>query len=289
MVKSNMLNRIIIYVSFLIIALFKFTNAYSSNICNKGFTIQDATAYDEKYEFLKFNINPIKVIYIHSFWDDLNEIQDMPSKSKIQSVARSIDEKYKNVVIDIEHWDLFDGSEINKVNEKRLIDVIEWMREVREGVNYGHYALIPVREYHRSLKANDSSEKIAWIKENDKLNNLVDSVDTIYPSLYTVRDKPELWKKMAVENLKQARRISNGKPVHAFLWPQYHEGNKEKRGQYLDKQYWRMQLETVYANADGIVIWGGWDNGPAKWDSDAGWWIATKEFLIDKNSSCPEQ
>ena len=51
---------------------------------------------------------------------------------------------------------------------------------------------------------------------------------------------------------------------------------------YIDADFWRLQLETVAEHADGVVIWGGWDfdhNRPARWDERVPWWQATRASL----------
>jgi hypothetical protein len=37
-----------------------------------------------------------------------------------------------------------------------------------------------------------------------------------------------------------------------------------------------MELETARQSADGIVIWGGFQQ---TWDNDAPWWLETQKFL----------
>jgi hypothetical protein len=47
---------------------------------------------------------------------------------------------------------------------------------------------------------------------------------------------------------------------------------------YISPEFWRAQLNFCYKHADGIVIWGGWQQ---EWDNDAPWWLETKKFLKD--------
>ena len=83
---------------------------------------------------------------------------------------------------------------------------------------------------------------------------------------------------MALAQLNAAR--AYGKPVYAFLWPRFHDSNRLLGGRYIGDDYWRMELDTARRYADGIVLWGGWDEGrPAQWDENAPWWRVTKGFL----------
>ena len=62
-----------------------------------------------------------------------------------------------------------------------------------------------------------------------------------------------------------------------FLWPRYEENKPtDVTGQYMPADFWRLQLETCRQYADGIVIWGGWQE---QWDENAPWWVETKKFL----------
>ena len=78
--------------------------------------------------------------------------------------------------------------------------------------------------------------------------------------------------------------------MYPFVWPQYHNSNKRLGYQYIDGTFWSLQLRTLYAHADGLVLWGGWDftnNRKAPWDEHAAWWQATKQFLANTHNLCP--
>jgi hypothetical protein len=75
--------------------------------------------------------------------------------------------------------------------------------------------------------------------------------------------------------------MANGKPVYAFLWPQYYSTRHKELGDiYIEADFWRLQLETAYKYADGVVIW-----FPLRIDweqaSQGPWWEVTKTFLKD--------
>jgi Hyaluronidase. len=127
--------------------------------------------------------------------------------------------------------------------------------------------------------------------ENDRIISLAQTVDVFYPSLYTFYTDKAGWVEYATAQISEARRLANGKPVFAFLWPQYHNSNRLLKCQFLPADYWQLQLETVSKLADGVVIWGGWDvcNSKGKalqWNDNAKWWQVTKAFIKKlKNSS----
>src|SRR5205814_1590172 len=98
------------------------------------------------------------------------------------------------------------------------------------------------------------------------------------------------WVKYAQANIAEARRIAGGRPVYPFIWPQYHISNGRLGSQYIDGKFWSLQLHTLYADADGLVLWGGWDFAAkrhASWDENAAWWLATKQFLAKTPNLCP--
>ena len=111
------------------------------------------------------------------------------------------------------------------------------------------------------------------------MDELAEHVDIVLPSLYTFYNDPQGWDVFAAALLQSARRYN--KPVYAFLWPEFHVSNQFLRGKNLPGNFWRHELEFCRARADGIVIWGGWQE---QWDENAEWWLETKSFLTSLNS-----
>ncbi len=74
--------------------------------------------------------------------------------------------------------------------------------------------------------------------------------------------------------------MAKNKPVIVFLWPEYHDSNMILKGNYIEKEFWRLQLDTVFKYADGLIIWGGWKQ---EWDSNAIWWKETIQFIQENN------
>ena len=61
------------------------------------------------------------------------------------------------------------------------------------------------------------------------------------------------WIQYANANIAEAQKY--GKKVYAFLWLQYHNSNKTRGGQYIDREYWRIQRETIMdSGAAGIIF-----------------------------------
>lgn len=66
-------------------------------------------------------------------------------------------------------------------------------------------------------------------------------------------------------------------PVYPFIWMNYHVASAPSlTGQQIGREFWKRQLETIRAHADGVVIWGGYQE---TWDPNPPWWLATLEFV----------
>jgi len=250
---------------------------------SRPFIVFDGTLYHNKPDFSAYKIQPINIVYGQEFGNDYFKQPDtLPNESNIERVAISANIENIPAVLDIEHWALQLGAlEAVKSTQKYLAVLRQW--KTHSVVPTGYYGNIPLRDYWRAIKGESHPDYLAWQAANDRVQVLADYVDVLYPSLYTFYVDQVGWKTYATENIKEARRIAKGKPVYAFIWPQYHPSDPKMAYNWISKDYWRMQLDTLAEIADGIVIWGGWDfdnNRKAEWDNDAPWWKATKEFIL---------
>ena len=93
----------------------------------------------------------------------------------------------------------------------------------------------------------------------------------------------KIWEEQGLyAQIQEARRLSRGKPVYIFLWPQYHTSNQKLANTFLPGDYWRLELETAQKYADGAVIW--CCSNSQSWEDNAAWWLATRSFLKDLES-----
>ena len=208
----------------------------------------------------------------------------------MQRVAREAQGTSSFAVIDIEHWALRGSSEVVTDSLQKYLMVLEWFRKSAPDFSVGYYGIPPLRDYWRAIKDHTTQDYISWVNENDAIAPLTTAVDNFYPSLYTFYPDQDGWKRYAMAQIEEARRVGKGKPVYVFLWPQYHDSNRLLGGRYLPEDFWQLELETARQFADGVVIWGGWDlksNRPAKWDDNARWWKVTKDFM--KTELAPDQ
>ena len=243
----------------------------------KPFVVFDGTYYSNKPDLSAYGIQPITAIYSGAFsptgW--YTNVDLLPSVESVQAAARVAQQKGHRVMIDIEHWPLNGAPDAVLNSLTKYLTVLRWFRNAAPGLSVGFYGGPPIIDYWRAVKGPSSQEYQSWMGENNQLYPLTRAVDVIFPSAYTFYSDQAGWKKYAIAQIMEARRIGEGKPVYVFLWPQYHESNLVLGGSYLPPDYWLFELETAKKFADGIVIWG----GVGQWDEQAPWWGKTKEFM----------
>lgn len=246
----------------------------------KPFVVFDATLYKDKPNLWVYSILPLSIVYEWRFWPDASSSHPLPAEDVVRTLAGEHRGMAHPLVIDIERWPLKGNPADVQVTVRRFSSVLSWVRHEIPGVRIGLYGTVPLPDYFRAIRDPLSAEYRSWQRDNDRLEAIVSQVDALFPSIYTFYPDRQGWVVYAVAQIREARRKANGKPVYAFLWPQYHESNLLLSHRPLDPDYWELQLKTVYDHADGVVIWGGWgDKGPESWDDAAPWWQATKRFL----------
>jgi hypothetical protein len=155
------------------------------------------------------------------------------------------------VCINIEHWNDID-EKIEKLG--RVADII---REERPDVVFGFYGQVPAgfKTWKHSGLSEDHPVMVQWREDNEKLRALAEKVDVLFPSLYTNTEDPAAWQERAQRTIEKAREF--GKPVIPFLWPEYpgYGPTSHRDGDYLEPEFWEMEMRTVRALADGVVLY----------------------------------
>ncbi len=188
----------------------------------------------------------------------------------------------RHLVVDIEQWPVEGSNADTQVSLAKYQQTLKAFRRADPSVKLGLYSVLPVRDYWRAIGWRGSEELDAWKARNTEVAAaLVPNVDELFPSLYTFYGDKDAWIVFAKANIDEARRISQGKPVYCFLWPQFH-----KTMAFLPGDFWYAQLDTCRRLADGVVIWGTMTGAagysPKKWDENAEWWQATLRFLREE-------
>lgn len=249
--------------------------AASSRSC----LLYDGTQYLNKpLEFSKL-IPPVGVWYVRHIWSPPSAIDQMPRKELIRSAIAKF-EPQGILVLDLEHWPVVGSADTVAQTVEKLSRLIDWTREELPLARLGYYGIVPLRDYWRAQMGEGSHEYQAWQRENDRLSGVVAHSDILFPSAYTFYADINGWERFVRENMKEARRIGNGRAVYLFLWPEFHDSTP-LRHSFLPPEMWVRELEVACDLADGVVIWGGYDLKNKRrrdWDADAPWWKATLEF-----------
>jgi hypothetical protein len=235
-------------------------------------------------------VESLKIWYGHEFWPDgVPHKRDfdlgLPERDLVERAARRSPEFGGITVLDIEHWPLEDET-MAQAAVDNYITVLDWFRKkAPSDQQVGYYSMVPIRDYWRTQKGQDHRKYKRWQAENDRLVPMAGAVDILFPSIYTFYEDQEGWLTYAKAQIDESRRLAPDKPVYAFLWPEYHPSNDERRGEPIESGYWRVQLEFLREHADGVIIWTIDDTKAVDFQDIPPWWDETVRF-IEENFTC---
>lgn len=241
---------------------------------------RDGTRYPQDPNLAPYGMKNIVVAYENSLWPS-GASKSTPNASYILNtyIPKIKSQNPDVVVIDIEVWKMEPSSSSSEVTAviNKFKTVIGAFRKGLPNAKIGLYMGLPYRNWLAPCgdPGKKASRMTSWHNHNLRLKPLADSVDIIFPSLYTFYGDSaaiSCWPAYANANIKEARIY--GKPVWGFLWMKYHT-----TGAWIPRTFWRKQLDTTYAGADGLVIWS--KAGTDTWSWSAPWWVETKDFLAD--------
>ena len=209
-------------------------------------------------------------------------MQNVPDATVVQKLAAGASQSAGIAVVDIEQWSVVGDPTTVAESIGKYQQTLQMFQQDAPSLQFGYYATAPIRDYWDVMAGPQSAGYLAWQQENDAVAPIAQQADALFPSLYTFYTDQVGWKKYAIANIAEARRIAPGKPVYVFLWPQYDANTGAQGGDYLPDDYWQMELETAKQYADGVVIWGGWTE---TWDNNASWWVVTQQFMTEIGTS----
>jgi hypothetical protein len=250
----------------------------------RPFPVFDATGFAHKPDLTQYGLERIMVLYPNFMWEGnkIPEATSLPDHTRITTFAQLANQTTDTVVIDIEHWPVVGDAVAVAGSVKKYETVLQWFKTSAPGVSAGFYGVLPIRDYWRAIQPKGSPGYAVWQKEDDSRASIAPFVDALFPSVYTFYEDRSGWQNYAIAQIQEARRLSQGKPVYIFLWPQYHPSNKKLANTFLPGDYWRLELETARKYADGVVIW--CCGNSQTWDDKAPWWLETQGFLKESGS-----
>lgn len=155
----------------------------------------------------------------------------------------------------------------NAASQKLYLETLREGKRLRPRAKWGFYGF-PAREYYVDYAPRRDSWRalnttnMAWMH---------DAVDALFPSLYsvmiTVEDRqprpntaentPAQNAQYILENVREAVRVSRGKPVLPFIHFRYHPNvGPAQEGHWITDLVVRQQLELPkQAGAKGVIIW----------------------------------
>ena len=245
------------------------------------FRLFEDIRYKNTPNFAAMGIEPVKLWYEAAFFTDKARPGDgnfnLPANSKVRAAASAAPAVS---CVDIERWWGGNGAAVPQAGLDAYKHVAEVYRAaLSSGKKWGFYSTIPIRNYWAVIRGAGDLED--WKLNNDKLKGLGELVDYTFPSCYTFYEDRAANAKYVAAQINEAKRIAPGKPCYAFLWPEYHVSNKDRKGDPIEKSYFREILDVCREHADGAVIWNLSNKKSVDFDEVPDWWEAVEEFLAD--------
>ena len=208
-------------------------------------------------------------------------VTNAPDVPAARLAVMPLDPKGSDLVcLDVEHWNINQDEPESLAELAKLYMLLSEVKQQRPDLEFGYYGQIPIRNYWAPVLG--GQRKQTWHDRNAAALPLWDLADVYFPSLYTFYPDQEGWRVYAKANIELVK--GRGKKIYPFLWPQYH-GSAANRFQYIGDDYFRLELETCFEEADGFVIWGaGWDfvnGGRLPWDNPA-WYQVVRKFQSEQ-------
>jgi hypothetical protein len=238
----------------------------------KNFVVFDALLYQGKPQLSSYGMRPLMQV------NQPDAASPVLDEAKTRERMAAFMGSTQGIFLDYEIWPLTGvPAPVIAGNIVKFNRVLEIARESAPQALIGYYGVLPCGEYWGIVRQ-DAKKLGAWKECNRQGEAIAPHVDAVFPSLYTYYNDQPNWDVYAKAVIQEARRYH--KPVYVFLWPEFHVSNALLRGTNVPAPFWRHQLELCKSLADGIVIWGGWQE---PWREDAAWWGETKGFLSSLN------
>jgi hypothetical protein len=236
--------------------------------------------------FSGFGIKPLTIVYENEFGcPPNNEAQTRAASQTYQNQGYNHMIFLNDECVPPEQFDTnFAGVTVASAtaNMQQMKSTVSWFKNESPGIKVGVYSYAPLPVDIHYSGPQDYSES-TYRGLNNLMQPLADSMDFLSPSLYCNYADVTGWEWEARVMIGEAKRLAKGKPVYAFISPQYYMVSGQTG--MVSHDYWKSVLQTIKdagANGTIIFVWNDNSGGPA-FDPNAGWWTATKEFMQENN------
>jgi hypothetical protein len=192
------------------------------------------------------------------YWAELA----LPPQAAYEALVRRTVQYPGPVVLDFETLYLRGSAATAHRRFQKLQTLLAWTHEAAPGRTVGYYGVL-----------GNTAPRYFGLERQ-----LAAHEDALFPSLYTFSDHLGAWRWRFRQIMREAAIVAPGKPVYAYLRPQYHDGTR-LAGRYLTPDHWSYELQVAKQLCSGVVIW-----GPHSSDPDQRWVESTGLFLSALNT-----
>lgn len=242
---------------------------FPSSSQKKEFKIFNALLFKDTPNLTEYGFSQINLIYEDgvistNYYNNKGDFdwRYIDSKKVLKESDKSKLEKNIPTVLDVEYW----GSRLYQSStKKRAEDIfVQLLNEYRE---------------------NDSTSLVSVFHYGVFSERILKASNVVYPCFYTHSEDRKEWLNMVNYHLSRLKKMNtNNVPVYVFIWPQYNPvPSRHNLGYtFLDSDFWRFQLETLYELCDGVVIWSHYRDEKNKqiyFDENMPWFKETLKFI----------
>jgi hypothetical protein len=147
------------------------------------------------------------------------------------------------------------GTPLYEKAKNLFIEAMNVVRAFRPNVKVGMFGINRVDIYKRDD---------AWVKKNDKMLPIYQASDILFPQVYHYYPYPihdaNFDKQYVTDMMKLmiAYGTKLNKPVYAFIWHRYFDGEKSiDATEFYNHTLFAMQTKVSRRGIDGVVLWTG--------------------------------
>jgi len=256
-------NRIFLVIYFLLLCAI---NAIAQN--RKDFKVFNALLFKQTPDLSQYGFSKINIIYEDAV------ISTDYRKNKgdfrwrfvdIEKVARESSRSKRNenvpTVLDVEYWGhMLYNAKTKKVAEDVFLQLI------------------------RLYRANDPNSLVSVFHYGAISEDIYNASNVVYPCYYTHGMNRDEWIAMVKNGIAAIKKRNKNLPIYVFIWPQYNPiPSKNDLGyKFVEPDFWRLQLETLYSMCDGVIIWSHYRDENGKniyFNKNMPWFQETVKFM----------